>query len=83
MYSQRRRHQVLFSWLLIEAGEGGSFDCHCTVWTSDQFLDTLPMAMRLRRLPLKLERIHPPEQYSNEFIVQLRRIPGCKTAESS
>ena len=70
-------------WILNQAGEGAYQDCHCTVWTSDQFLQTLPTALRLRRLPLEIARIHPPEQYSNEFIVQLRRIPGCKTAESS
>ena len=79
----RHHEDTQVEWILNQAGEGAYQDCHCTVWTSDQFLDTLPMAMRLRRLPLELARIHPPEQYSNEFIVQLRRIPGGKTAESS
>lgn len=69
--------------ILNQALEGGYRDCHCTVWTSEQFLETLPVALRLRRLPLEIARLHAPELNSNEFIVQLRRTPGGRTAELS
>jgi len=59
--------------ILDQAADGNYVDCHCTVWTSETFPDTILPAIRFLRLPLRLTRLHAPEPLSNEFIVQFAR----------
>lgn len=63
--------QVLY---LLDLGIAGQYmDCHCTVWTMEQFEQVFPEAVRLLDLPFTLRASHAPATYSNEFIVQLQR----------
>jgi len=72
--SPRYHEDDQVEWILRHAADGRYVDCHCSVWTSETFPKTMEEAFRLRRLPLRIARIHSPEPGSNEFIVQLERL---------
>ena len=68
--------QVAF--ILQQVADGNYIDGHCTVWTSEQFPETIQEAFRLRDLPLGIRRIHSPEHGTNEFIVQFERLATAR-----
>lgn len=60
--------------ILGRAIGGKHVDCHCTVWTSEQFSRVIPDVIRLQSLPLRIRWLDDPVPGSNEFLVQLERV---------
>jgi len=67
--------QVAVEYWQATIAKGVFADCHCTVWTYPQFVDTFAQLRTLGLTDLELVQSHAPPKYSIEFFATLRK-PG-------
>lgn len=61
--------------------QGKYIDSHCSVFTCDMFISILEQLFRLQLINFKVNLIHAPKYYMNEFIVVLEKLPPMNEIE--